>query len=524
MGYFTLDTPPTWAPNAYATEQGWVDSVTGELLVAIRGLATRRATGATAVSASFTTTSSKTKLKTDDVITLTVKFNEKVTVTGTPQLSVTIGGNTRQASYTTGTGTTNLVFAYTIVSGDTGNWTAIGSSISLNSGTIKDTNDGTTNAVLTGVGALFASTSGYSVDNAAPTAGDVVIYGGAKFTTGAVIRFKVPYSETVTVTGTPLLDFTIDGNAKQASYTDSDGGDVFFEYTVESGDSCAATEFLLTGTIDLDGGTILDAAGNSAPITGLAAETFIESIFINTGAAAGSATVSSVSASGATYGIGDSFDISVQFSQRVGLVTGTPLFNFLIDGVAAQASYVSGQGTTTLVFRYTVAEGDNAASGEVTYAANPIDLNGGTIVNSSLTAVTTTKTGATFTSVIFDGSYPTVVGSSFTAAEHPSYATDDVLQLTIEYSSAITVAGGTPSIVIGIGDIERTLDYASGSGSTELVFEYTVVAGDVAQIPGQGFAINNIIDLNGATMRDAGGNDAPTLFRRPAKTLMTFNA
>lgn len=31
-------TPPKWAPNAVATEQGWVDPKTGELLISLRGL------------------------------------------------------------------------------------------------------------------------------------------------------------------------------------------------------------------------------------------------------------------------------------------------------------------------------------------------------------------------------------------------------------------------------------------------------------------------------------------------------
>lgn len=31
-------TPPKWAPNAVATEQGWTDPKTGEILVSLKGL------------------------------------------------------------------------------------------------------------------------------------------------------------------------------------------------------------------------------------------------------------------------------------------------------------------------------------------------------------------------------------------------------------------------------------------------------------------------------------------------------
>jgi hypothetical protein len=30
--------PPVWAPNAIATDKGWVDPNTGEVLIAIEGL------------------------------------------------------------------------------------------------------------------------------------------------------------------------------------------------------------------------------------------------------------------------------------------------------------------------------------------------------------------------------------------------------------------------------------------------------------------------------------------------------
>lgn len=33
-----MQTPPAWAPNAIATDKGWVDPNTGEVLLAIDGL------------------------------------------------------------------------------------------------------------------------------------------------------------------------------------------------------------------------------------------------------------------------------------------------------------------------------------------------------------------------------------------------------------------------------------------------------------------------------------------------------
>ena len=42
MGLWSLTQPPVYFNNCSATEAGWVDNVTGELLVALPGLVDRR--------------------------------------------------------------------------------------------------------------------------------------------------------------------------------------------------------------------------------------------------------------------------------------------------------------------------------------------------------------------------------------------------------------------------------------------------------------------------------------------------
>jgi len=83
-------------------------------------------------------------LNAGDVVTATATFSESVTVTttsGTPYLSLNIGGTTVQAPYSSGSGSTTLNFSYTILSGqnDTGGISIDANSLSLNSGTIVDT-------------------------------------------------------------------------------------------------------------------------------------------------------------------------------------------------------------------------------------------------------------------------------------------------------------------------------------------------------------------------------------------------
>lgn len=99
-------------------------------------------------------------------LSFTVNFNEAVTVNGTPQLALTIGGTTRYANYSSGSGTSALQFAYTIQAGDAdADGIAVSAALGLNGGTIRN---GSTDVILTlnSVG----STSGVLVTAAAPPA------------------------------------------------------------------------------------------------------------------------------------------------------------------------------------------------------------------------------------------------------------------------------------------------------------------------------------------------------------------
>ena len=64
--------------------------------------------------------------------------------------------------------------------------------------------------------------------------------------------------------------------------------------------------------------------------------------------------------------------------------------------------------------------------------------------------------------------------------------------MTYDQIVTVTTTGGTPYINITIGSNTRQASYVSGSGTTTLTFQYTVVAGDSAQ---NGIAMNVPISL-----------------------------
>ena len=157
------------------------------------------------------------------------------------------------------------------------------------------------------------------------------------------------------------------------------------------------------------------------------------------------------------------------------------------------------------MFSYTVASGENTADLEVigfnTGGATLEDAEGNALVTSGSIADPTgdlliDTTAPTVTSVVASGS-----GISNGSGDQKQ---SEAITLTVNTSEAITVdtTGGTPALTLNTGD---TVNYASGSGSSALVFTYTIGAGDnVDDLQIVGFA------LNGGTFRDSAGNDLST--------------
>ena len=156
--------------EVYATKQGWVreagsilsgngnTSADPEVLVAISNLSANMG-AANITEIEFVTTSFD---KSDGGnIDIRVRFNEPVTVTGTPQLTITNDTPSRNltADYLSGSTTNELIFRETIAAANAatnaGDVLSIGANaMGLNGGTVKDTNESGTNATITNVASI----------------------------------------------------------------------------------------------------------------------------------------------------------------------------------------------------------------------------------------------------------------------------------------------------------------------------------------------------------------------------------
>lgn len=104
-------------------------------------------------------------------------------------------------------------------------------------------------------------------DTTAPAITSVTASAGTYYFVGRTITFTVTFSEAVTVTGMPRIALTIGAATRYATYASGSGTTTLtFTYTFVVGDT-DTDGFAATSPMELNSGTIRDAAGNNATLT-----------------------------------------------------------------------------------------------------------------------------------------------------------------------------------------------------------------------------------------------------------------
>ena len=196
-----------------------------------------------------------------------VAFDAEVDVNvsqGSPTLGLALGGVRREAAYESGSGTAELVFAYTAVDDDDGaaQAKAISNGIVLNGATIRG--DGGADAVLD-----FGAAPGVaSVRILAPVSG--AGSGDGAWDPGEALEVAFVFEEPVTVDttdGTPSVDVLLGAATKQAAYARGSGTDtLIFSYTLAKADARATSVLVALDALALNGGAIRSTAGLDAGI------------------------------------------------------------------------------------------------------------------------------------------------------------------------------------------------------------------------------------------------------------------
>ncbi|MEG4109865.1 DUF4347 domain-containing protein, partial [Microcoleus sp. S13_C5] len=210
-----------------------------------------------------------------------------------------------------------------------------------------------------------------------------------------------------------------------------------------------------------------------------------------------------------SYKAGDTIAITVTFDAAVNVDTtgGTPQLQLETGTTDRFATYASGSGGTVLTFNYVVQPGDT--SGDLEYlATTALTLNGGTIketFGTAFDAFLTLPTTPSVTSlggskaIVIDTLAPTIASVTSTTTDG-SYNITGNINVTVNFSEGVTLAGGNMSVALD-------------TGGTVTIAPFTGTSAGGIYTPATG---QNSIDLNstgitlavGATLKDAAGNDA----------------
>ena len=198
-----------------------------------------------------------------------VRFDRAVKATGSLQVALTVGTQTRHATYS-GWGGLSLYFDYTVQERDrdADGISIAANALSLNGGTIRAA-DGTTEADLTH-GAV-ASWGRHKVNGtlASPPVVSNIFFrspaNGGTYELGETIDVRVDFHRAVTVTGSPKVALTIGTQTRHAAYTSSwrDGRILTFSYAVQDGDRDADGIVIRNNALALNGGIIKSADGTA---------------------------------------------------------------------------------------------------------------------------------------------------------------------------------------------------------------------------------------------------------------------
>ena len=209
-----------------------------------------------------------------------------------------------------------------------------------------------------------------------------------RLNTDDLVSVTVTLDDVAVVTGTPVIALNIGSATANATYISGTGtANLLFQYTILANDVDSNGISISTNALSLSSGSIDDARGNAATLTH-SAVTDNSTYMVDAVAPSVSSVVftSAIGAEANTLGEGDTLDITVTMSETT-TVTGTPQLALVVGSGAGVASYLSGSGTTSLVFRYTAVSGDADTDG-VSIVADQLSLNSGTMTDAAGNAAT----------------------------------------------------------------------------------------------------------------------------------------
>ncbi|RZP29913.1 T9SS type A sorting domain-containing protein [bacterium] len=471
---------------------------------------------------SVSSTSDNSAYKIGDDVIITVQFNEAVTVTGVPQLTLETGTNDGVASYSIGSGTNTLSFIYTIIAGHENSDLEYNSStaFSLNNSVIQDLAGNNVSLTLPTVGETgsLATNKDIVIDGVFAMVDSVsAITANGYFKAGDTLNITVHFDENVNVTAIPQLALETGSNDATIYYTSGSGTSILtFQYIADEGHLNTDLGYVNTLSLSLNNGLIRDIAGNNATLT-LAEPGASGSLSGNRALVVDAVSPSVVSVSSSQlngmYNIGDTLEIAINFSEVVTVDTsnGFPQIALETGAQNSVVDYSRGSGTNILLFDYIVVR--DHVSDDLDYiSTSAFALNDGVISDLSgnsavLTLPAPSASGSLSANknLVIDGIIPTIISSISTNLLDGTYKIGDTLGIAVNFSENVAVTG-VPQLTMETGTSDGIADYASGNNTSTIIFNYIVTQGHFTN--DLDYASASALSLNSGSILDLAGNNA----------------
>ena len=463
-----------------------------------------------------------------ETIEVEVEFDRAVTATGEPQVALTIGAETRHATFG-GWGRETLYFDYTVQARDrdVDGISIPANALVLRGGTIKAA-DGRTDADLTHPAIADDGSRKVNASLVSPPAVSRISFSSYMgsddtYELGETVEVVVEFDKVVTVTGTPQVALTIGDQVRHATYSMSWGDDRYadFSYVVQEGDWDDDGVSIAADSLFLNGGTIKSADGSvDADLTHAAVPpdrgTKVDGISDVTPPRVRAIRFDSSPARGDTYELGETVEVVVEFDGAIE-TTAEPQLALTIGTETRRATRV-GWSSHSLHFEYTVQAADRDEDG-ISIPANALSISGGTITAPD----GTTPADLTHAAVAAEGG--SKVNGSLVASPRVSnifltsrpgrgdtYARGETIEVGVLFNRTVAVTG-TPRVALTIGARTRHAAY-SGSWGEYADFSYVVQEDDRDE---DGISIPaNALELNGGTITAADGTTDADLTHAPA--------
>jgi gliding motility-associated-like protein len=404
----------------------------------------------------------------------TVNTNENVIVntgSGIPSIAITIGATSRQAVYTSGSGSQALVFRYQIVEGDLDTDGIVLGTLSLNSGTMKDAAGNNLLTTLNNPGNVNASL----VDGVRPRITSIERQSPTGSPTNAdVLVWDVTFDQAVNNVDGP--DFTVTGSSATVSSVTNPSGNIY-RITVSGGNLASLNATVTLGFAGAQ--NIRELSGNAltnTTPTGANNNTFVVD---NTAPRITSIVRQSPTTSPTNA---DALVWDVTFDEAVANVNTA---DFSVSGTTATVASVTNPSGN--VYRVTASGGDLAnlnATVSLSFAGGQdiTDAAGNALVN-------TTPTGTNNNTFVVDNTAPRIT-SIVRQSPTTSPTNADALVWDLTFDEAVANV--------------NTADF-SVSGTTATIASVTNPSGNVYRVTASG---GDLANLNATvTLSFAGGQD-----------------